>query len=221
MLLSMAVSKETPLSGVCCRLITGGSGSLSEWWAFQNKTLEPSGQQRQKCRAPGDFVGCITPLLSTRVYFRRACLSNHHMHLHSGQRLNSPKAAVHYAVPLELDFAAAPHILLETTDHFKAIIFKAVCVDPYWNVRVLHVQKLLALCFLYKCTLFRPVLSWFAYSLVLMAWFLLRRCFLCFFNKHGSTTSWLPLDVLLILRTFKSSRRKLRSLFIYHQGLHS
>ena len=72
------------------------------------------------------------------------------MHLHAGQRLHSPKAAVHYAVPLELDFAAAPHILLETTDHFKAIIFKAVCIDPYCHVRVLHVQKLLAFCFLYK-----------------------------------------------------------------------
>lgn len=146
----MAVSKETPLSGACCRLVTGGTGSLSEWWAFQNKTLEPSGQQRQKCRAPGDFVGCITPLLGTRVYFRRICLSNYYTHLRSGQRLHSPKAAVHYAVPLELDFAAAPHILLETTDHFKAIIFKAVCIDPYCHVRVLHVQKLLAFCFLYK-----------------------------------------------------------------------
>lgn len=90
-----------------------------------------------------NFVGGITPFLSTSVYFHRASLTNHHFRRCICRRRNTAKATVQHAIPLELDFAAAPHTLFEITDCFKPIIFKAVCADPCCHVRVPPVQKAL------------------------------------------------------------------------------
>ena len=90
-----------------------------------------------------NFVGGITPFLSTSVYFHRASLTNHHFRRCICRRRNTAKATGQHAISLELDFAAAPHTLFEITDCFKPIIFKAVCADPCCHVRVPPVQKAL------------------------------------------------------------------------------
>ena len=90
-----------------------------------------------------NFVGGITPFLGTSVYFRAAGLTDHHFRRCICCRRNAAKATVQHAIPLELDFAAAPHTLLEITDRFKTIIFKAVCADSCGHVGVPPVQKAL------------------------------------------------------------------------------
>lgn len=95
-----------------------------------------------------NFVGGIAPFLGPSVYFRGAGLTNHHFRRCICCRRNTAKAAVQHAIPLELDFTAASHTLLEITDRFKTIIFKTVCADSCCHVGVPPVQKVLGSLFL-------------------------------------------------------------------------
>lgn len=73
-----------------------------------------------------NFIGSITPLLGTSVYFYRAGLTDHHFRCCTCCGRNAVKAAIHIAVPFELNFSATPHTPPKITDCFESISLKCI-----------------------------------------------------------------------------------------------
>lgn len=87
-----------------------------------------------------NFIGCITPLLGTSIYFYRAGLTDHHFRCFTCCGRDAAKAAIHIAVPFKFNFSATSHTPFKMTDCFESILLKCIgrynrlhrMVSPFW-----------------------------------------------------------------------------------------